>query len=225
MKRPMRQAAVGSAPVYDISLTSNNQYITSFDGGQITIALPYTLKTGESASGVVVWYLDGEGNIQRMNTMYDVRTQTVIFTTDHLSMYFVTYEATDASGGGGGGVSNGGGSAAAQPTSPSLVASAAPAVPLTTALPFTDVQSSAWYYGDVAYVYSRNIMGGASASAFAPNVPMNRAMLVTVIGRLSGANVSGYANANSFADVVTGQYYAPYVAWAQANAITGGVGK
>jgi hypothetical protein len=54
---------------------------------------------------------------------------------------------------------------------------------------------------------------------------MSRAMLVTVMARLSGANVSGYASVNSFGDVFAGQYYAPYVAWAQANAITGGVGN
>jgi hypothetical protein len=149
-------------------------------------------------------------------------------------MYFVTYEAAAASGGSGdsGSVSNAGGGnnagGAAQPASPSLTAPAAPTTPVApaaAALPFTDVQPSNWYYGDVAYVYSRNIMGGTSASAFGPNVPMDRAMLVTVIGRLSGANIGGYTGAGSFADVVAGQYYAPYVAWAQASAIIGGVGN
>jgi hypothetical protein len=225
-----QQAVVGNAPVYDISLTSNSQYITSFDGGLITIALPYTLKPGENASGITVWYLDDVGNIQKMNTMYDARNQTVIFTTDHLSKYFVTYEPSAASGGGSG-VSNAGGSSGsiAEPVSPSPAAPAAPIIapvaPAAVALPFIDVQTSNSYYGDVAYVYSRNIMGGVSTNAFGPNVPMSRAMLVTVMGRLAGANISGYTGAVSFGDVSVGQYYAPYVAWAQANAITGGVGN
>ncbi|MDR1570949.1 MAG: S-layer homology domain-containing protein [Clostridiales Family XIII bacterium] len=90
-----RQAA-GDAPVYDVSLTSGGGYITDFGGGRVTIALPYTLKPGEKASGVVIWHLDSQGNIQRMDAMYDVRTKTAIFTTDHLSLYVVAYDEAAA---------------------------------------------------------------------------------------------------------------------------------
>jgi hypothetical protein len=189
-----QQAAVGNAPVYDISLTSSSQYITSFGGGQITIALPYTLKPGESPAGVVVWYLDDQGNIQRMNTMYDIRTGTVIFTTDHLSLYAIAYD--------------------------SKAAAAAKA----WVNPFGDVQESDWFYGDVAYANANGLFGGTSAATFSPNAPMSRAMLVTVMGRLAGANVSGYANTSNFGDVAAVQYYAPYAQWAQASAIVNGTG-
>jgi hypothetical protein len=106
-----QQAAVGNAPVYDISLLSSGQYITEFGGGLITIALPYTLKAGENASGVAVWYLDDQGNIEKMNSMYDVRTQTAIFTTNHFSKYFVTYEAPVTPSGDGNAITNAGGGA------------------------------------------------------------------------------------------------------------------
>jgi hypothetical protein len=193
-----QQAAVGSAPVYEINLTSGSQYITAFDGGLVTVALPYTLKPGENPAGVVVWYLDEAGNIQRMNGMFDVRTQTVIFTTDHFSKYFVTYDPK----------------AAAE-------AEAAAAVWVN---PFGDVHAGDWFYGDVAYAHRNGLFGGTSAAAFSPNLPMNRAMLATVLGRMAKVNASVYAAAFSFGDVAAGQYYAPYVQWAHANAIMTGAG-
>ncbi|MDR2089422.1 MAG: S-layer homology domain-containing protein [Clostridiales Family XIII bacterium] len=87
-----QRTAVGEARVYDISVSSNGKYITSFDGGRVTIALPYTLKAGEKASGVAVWYLDGEGNIQKMDVVYDASAAAAIFTADHLSLYAVGYD-------------------------------------------------------------------------------------------------------------------------------------
>jgi hypothetical protein len=187
-----QQMIVGSTPIYDISLLSNSQYITSFDGGVITIALPYTLKPGEKPAGAAVWRLDSNGNIQKMETMYDTRTQTIIFTTNHLSLYMVGYDAKAAE---------------------------------NWINPFNDVKETDWFYGDVAYAHANGLFGGTSASAFSPNIPMSRAMLVTVIGRLAGANIGGYANTNGFSDVAAGQYYAPYVQWAQANAIVNGTGE
>ena len=85
---------VGSAPVYDLTLKSGSKNITSFGNGLITVSLPYTLKTGEDASRIVVYYLDGSGNIQACETMYNVRTKSVIFTTTHLSLYYVGTAAT-----------------------------------------------------------------------------------------------------------------------------------
>jgi hypothetical protein len=190
-----QQATVANAPVYDISIQSNGQYVSSFDGGQITVALPYTLKSGETSDGVAVWRLDDQGNIQKMNAVYNTQTQTVTFTTDHLSLYMIGYD-------------------------PKTAAETAKA----WVNPFADVSSGDWFYGDVAYVHANGLFGGVSAAEFSPNAPMSRAMLVTVIGRLAGVNVSGYNGAINFIDVGAGRYYTPYVAWAQANAIIGGVG-
>jgi hypothetical protein len=129
-----------------------------------------------------------------MGATYDARTGTVAFTTDHLSMYFIAYDPKAA------------------------VAAEA------WMNPFGDVKESDWFYGDVAYVHANGLFSGVSATAFSPSVPMSRAMLVTVMGRMAGADASSYANASSFSDVPAAQYYAPYVQWAQANAIVSGVG-
>lgn len=78
--------------MFELTLRSGSRYITDFDGGLITVSLPYELQEGQSPAGVVVWYLDDMGNINECWTMYDVRSETVIFTTDHFSKYVIGYE-------------------------------------------------------------------------------------------------------------------------------------
>ena len=57
--------------------------------------------------------------------------------------------------------------------------------------PFTDVASNAWYYDAVGYANVNGLMGGTSATTFAPNGAMNRSMVWTVIARLAGQTISG----------------------------------
>jgi hypothetical protein len=52
---------------------------------------------------------------------------------------------------------------------------------------------------------------------------MTRGMLVTVLGRLAGIDTAKYPN-STFGDVAAGQYYAPYIEWAQQNGIVSGIG-
>lgn len=87
-----QKQAVGEAPVYDITLLSGDKEVKNFDGGRLTIELPYTLKTGEMPNKVAVWYVDDMGNIEKMEAMYNVKTKTVIFTTTHLSKYVIVHE-------------------------------------------------------------------------------------------------------------------------------------
>lgn len=87
-----QKQAVGEAPVYNITLLSGGKEVKNFDGGRLTIELPYTLKTGEMPNKVAVWYVDDMGNIEKMEAMYNVKTKTVIFTTTHLSKYVIVHE-------------------------------------------------------------------------------------------------------------------------------------
>jgi uncharacterized repeat protein (TIGR02543 family) len=89
--------------------------------------------------------------------------------------------------------------------------------------PFADVKESDWFYGDVQYAYLNGLFNGTSATTFSPQMPMTRGMLVTVLGRLAGVDVSKYT-ASSFDDVATDQYYAAYVEWAKENGIVAGIG-
>ena len=91
--------AVGKNTVYDISISSGGQSISSFGGGSLTISLPYTLKTGEDAGDVKVWYLNDAGKLTLVRCTYNAQTGLAGFTTDHLS-YYVVGQAQKSAGGG-----------------------------------------------------------------------------------------------------------------------------
>ena len=93
--------------------------------------------------------------------------------------------------------------------------------PEPTALPFTDVPASAWYYDAVRFVYERGMMAGTGNNQFSPNVTTTRAMIVTILYRLENQPAAGSAN---FTDVPAGQWYTSPIAWAAANGIVGGYG-
>ena len=89
-----------------------------------------------------------------------------------------------------------------------------------SALPFTDVKESDWYYRAVEVMYNNDIMQGMTATRFEPNTKLTRAMFVTVLYRAEGEPSS---NAKSgFGDVASNAWYAKAVAWAVKNNIVSG---
>ena len=52
-----------------------------------------------------------------------------------------------------------------------------------TDLPFRDVKKSDWFFGNVEYMYTNNLMNGTSADRFEPKGTMTRAMAATIIYR------------------------------------------
>lgn len=83
-----QQRAVGENVVFDISMLSGDKNITSFNS-KITISLPYTLKTGEKAEDVTVWYLNDKGELEEIESKYDKSSGLAEFKTAHLSYYVV----------------------------------------------------------------------------------------------------------------------------------------
>ena len=180
-----QQKAVGKDAVYDISILSGKNYISSFNGKNISIALPYTLKSGESAANVAVWYLNDAGKLERMSCSYDKSTGLASFTTPHLSKYVVGYE--------------------------------------NWVNPFTDVKTGDWFYDAVKFAAQKELFNGTSATSFAPDESMTRAMLVTVLYRMEGK--PAVTGENSFTDVQAGQWYTDAVLWANANKLVEGYGN
>ena len=66
-----------------------------------------------------------------------------------------------------------------------------PVEPETPTFPFYDVSSSAWYYSAVKYVYENKLMDGVDTYVFAPNDTLTRAMVWTIIARMSGVDTTG----------------------------------
>lgn len=94
-------------------------------------------------------------------------------------------------------------------------------VEVTVKQTFDDVAYGAWYYDAVEYVAEMGYFNGVSTNLFAPDMEMNRAMLVTVLYRLAGQpEVTAQA---AFEDVAEGSYYAAAVVWGSENGIIKGV--
>lgn len=85
---------------------------------------------------------------------------------------------------------------------------------------FTDVQPTDWYAEAVTYAVENGLFQGTSATTFEPNANMNRAMLVTVLYRMSGEQAKADT---AFGDVAQNAWYAEAVAWAKTNGIVSGV--
>ena len=64
-------------------------------------------------------------------------------------------------------------------------------------------------------------MNGTTASTFAPNEPLTRAMLVAILYRAEGEPAVN--KSIPFSDVDANAYYASAVIWAQRNGIVNGV--
>ena len=66
-----------------------------------------------------------------------------------------------------------------------------PEEPEVPEFPFYDVPASAWYYTAVKYVYDNKLMDGVDTYVFAPNDTLTRAMVWTIIARMSGVDTTG----------------------------------
>ena len=235
-----QQAAVGDAPVFDLTIRSGSTVISDFDGGLVTVSIPYELPSNQDPAGVVVWFMDDDGNITPCETMYDTRTETVIFTTRHFSKYVIGYEEptvfTDVSEDAyyadavlwavANGVTYG---TSATTFSPDMAVSRAQMVTFlwrahgspkaTGANPFTDVSTSDYYYDAVLWAVANGVTNGTSATTFSPDAPVTRAQAVTFQWRAAGSPV---VSGSSFGDVAADAYYVNAVTWAVANGITNG---
>lgn len=57
--------------------------------------------------------------------------------------------------------------------------------------PFPDVKETDWCYDAMKFVNENGLFAGTGDGEFAPNEPMTRAMLWTVLGRLDGQTLTG----------------------------------
>ena len=97
------------------------------------------------------------------------------------------------------------------PDTPYVPEPSEPVEPDVPTFPFYDVPTSAWYYTAVKYVYDNKLMDGVDTYTFAPNATLTRAMVWTIIARMSGVDTTG---GNS--------WYAKAQEWVITNGISDG---
>lgn len=86
--------------------------------------------------------------------------------------------------------------------------------------PFEDVKENDWFYEAVKYANENNLFKGATETKFAPNAPMTRGMMITVLWRMEKEPVVNYLM--QFKDVNTSEYYAEAIRWAASEKIVTG---
>lgn len=89
-----QKQAVGSRPALDINVTIGGKSISDMNG-KVTVSAAYELKPGEHASGIVVSYVDANGNRQLCETSYDPIRKQVSWKTGSFSpssVYMIGYD-------------------------------------------------------------------------------------------------------------------------------------
>ncbi len=83
------KAQVGDNAVYDFTMKYEgaDTPISDFEGF-VTVRLPYTLKDGDNADSIDVWYIADDGSVECVKGVYS--NDYVTFQTDHFSYYTVT---------------------------------------------------------------------------------------------------------------------------------------
>ena len=86
---------------------------------------------------------------------------------------------------------------------------------------FSDVPPGAWYAQGVDYVLAKGLMNGVGDNRFAPDAPLTRAQIVTILFRLAGSPDTGIQSSH-YRDIPDGQWYTKAVIWAADKGIVYG---
>ncbi len=240
-----QKEAINGRPFYDISVTSGGEYISDM-GGHISVHAPYELKDGEKASGIVVYYVDDNGNRERCETSYDSVKKRVTWKLDQHGIYMIDYnkalannQFTDVSKDAyyfdavlwalDNGITEGTSATTFSPDASCTRAqmatflwrAAGSPAPTTTDCPFTDVSEDAYYYTAVLWAVEKGITVGTSVTTFSPDAPCTRGQMATFLWR-NAASPAPIGSKTPFTDVPADAYYANAVQWAYEQEITGG---
>lgn len=89
------KAMIGNRPVIELNLKVDGDVMSwSNPNAPVTVTIPYTPTAEELADPehIVVWYIDGSGNVISVpNGRYDPETGMVTFTVTHFSKYAVSF--------------------------------------------------------------------------------------------------------------------------------------
>ncbi len=96
--------------------------------------------------------------------------------------------------------------------------------PAAGAAPFTDVDSTAYYYDAVLWAVEEGVTNGVSETAFGPDQSCTRGQVVTFLWRAKDTPLP-VSTSHSFTDVDDGAYYYDAVLWAVEEGVTNGTSE
>jgi hypothetical protein len=86
------KSIIEDRPVYDFAVMVDDTVISTFDGGEITVAIPYTAKTSENNNALVIYYISEDNRLELIkNSRYDAKTNLLKFSINHFSSFGVGY--------------------------------------------------------------------------------------------------------------------------------------
>ena len=224
------KAAIGTRPVYDLSLVylsgGKETPIASLNGHTISVRLPYTAAKGEQTGNLYAVYVDDAGKVEWITrSSYDASQKAVVFETSHFSIYGVGYKTfvpafTDITGhwaadnilfAASRGLLSGTSDTTFSPgtgmtrgmfvTALGRLAGINPDSYQTGK--FTDVKADAYYAPYVNWAAQNGIVDGVTATTFAPDTNINREQMAAIMANYAkklGYDLPKTLRAVTFAD-------------------------
>ncbi len=237
--------------VFSLTVTGDGKTISDF-GGSVKVSLPYTLKDGEKAEDVTVWYLASDGTMTEIPCTYDAKTGLATFTVTHFSEYVVGVDKEwvnpftdvkesdwfygDVAFVAKKGLMSGTSATTFAPhaaTSRGMIVTilyrleGQPAVTGTNS--FDDVTSGKYYENAVIWAAQNSIVSGYGDGRFGPDDDITREQLAAILYRYAaskGYDVTATTSLDAFTDAagVSGYAVDP-MKWAVANGLISGKGN
>ena len=202
------KAAIGTRPVYDLSLVylsgGKETPIANLNGHTISVRLPYTPAKGEQAGNLYAVYVDNAGKVEWITrSSYDASQKAVVFETGHFSVYGVGYKTfvpafTDITGHWAAdnilfvasrGLLSGTSDTTFSPNSGMTRGMFVTALGRLAGInpdsyqtgKFTDVKANAYYAPYVNWAAQTGIVEGVTATTFAPDTNINREQMAVIM--------------------------------------------
>lgn len=229
MKKLSKKAKnhIEGRPVYDISLSGGQgQKITDFGNGKATVFLSYKAEKNEAIGGLYAVYVDEKEKASRIEvSAYDVNSGSVIFTTNHLSIYGVGYTAPSEKYDdtknhwakdyidyvAGRGLITGSTENTFSPNEKMTRGMLVTALGRLAGVnskdydtnSFSDVQKDSTYRPYIEWAYSKGIVYGIGDGTFAPDKSITREEMAVILERYAkatGYNIPASREASTYAD-------------------------
>lgn len=202
------KAAIGTRPVYDLSLVylsgGKETPITNLNGHTVSVRLPYTPAKGEAAGNLYAVYVDDAGKVEWITkSSYDASQKAVVFETGHFSVYGVGYKNpapafTDITGhwaadnilfAASRGLFSGTSDTTFSPNTGMTRGMFVTALGRLAGInldsyktgKFTDVKADAYYAPYVNWAASKGIISGTTDTTFAPDNNINREQMAVIM--------------------------------------------
>lgn len=229
------------AGAYALSVTAGGEPVEDFNGGFVSVSVPFTPETGANALDYRVYRVDGDGKAVLVPsvvhdgelTLRSDRLADIVVVREPLGETFSdlnagAYYGDAAQWAAANGVTNGmdglfnpeGACTRAQVVTFLWRAAGSPRTSAATGT-FSDVAAGTWYSDAVAWAVQNGITNGMGNDRFGVDSVCTRAQVVTFLYRMN----SGRAAENAvFADVPKDTWFTDAVTWADESNITNGTG-